>query len=162
MRHVLEHHRKLSVIRLGEIYAAVPISQISRTLGSSTEDAEAYVSLLIHQGLLKASLGPAKDDGAESIVTFFDNSGTAPLAKSEEQLRFELIEQVTQIKTLDDHIKEVDRRLSLSKEYLDHVRKARNADRERNSPEHDMDISPEPFAPGPGSDDEENVMADVG
>ena len=164
IRHVLEHHRKLSVVRLGNLYAAVPISEISSKLGSSSAEAEAYIGLLIHQGLLNASLEPSKGSGGGSIVKFNENTSHTPLAKSEEQLRFELMEQTRQIKALADHLNEADRRLSLSKEYLDHVRRSRKANFDRTSPEHDTDMFSERglLAQGLGSDEEENVMTDVG
>lgn len=135
------------------------MTTLASMVGMSVDDTEGYVRDLITQGLLDALIEPSKSGDGPSILRFLQDAGSGPLAKSEDQLRQELVGQSRRIKALASQVDEADRRLGLTNEYFEHVRRSRRAEQDRTSPDRDgMDQSPvrSPL------DDDESVMADVG
>lgn len=81
-----------------------------------------YVVHLISAGELNATISEPSEDSASWIVRFSD-PGSGPLARSEEQKYDALVKQTLKVKVLTDHIRETDRKLSLSKEYISDAKK---------------------------------------
>jgi len=159
---VIDHHRKLFVCSFQNIYAAMPVTTLSSKLGMPPAETETYLNSLISDGLLNANVERSLDPGQPTILKFSHNMTSGPLAKTEDQRRQVVIAQTNRIKELTDYVNEADRRLSLTKEYVDYVRRFRRNREDRvDAEEEPMDLSYAPAAQS-GEDDDENVMADVG
>jgi len=154
---VVNHHRKLSIRSLDRVFAAVPLASVS--LNVPPGQAEDYVNSLIAEGVLNGRLERSAEEGGPVVLRFFQDNTSGPHAKSETELRRELAMQTNRIKELAQHVAGVDERISLTKEYLDHVRKARKNKEDRNTQEDDaMDVSMSAQL----SEEEESLMADTG
>lgn len=158
---VVNHHQKLSVSSLGKVYAAIPLASL--TLDVPPDQGEAYVNSLINAGILNGRLEQSTENGGPVVLRFSQDNMAGPQAKSETQLRQELIVQANRMKGLAQHVAGVDQRISLSKEYLELVRKARKTKEDRAHEEDAMDVTyvDAPMS-GQLSDEEESVMADAG
>lgn len=82
-----------------------------------------YVASLILSGQLNATLVESPEDPAAAILRFPTASQPGPQTRTEEQLLEDLRAQTSRIANLTDHVREIDRRLGLSKEYIDSVKK---------------------------------------
>lgn len=74
-------------------------------------------------------------DGAnqEPVLRFFSDQASGPLAKSEKEYNAELINQAARTNAMVDFVKMADRRLVLTKDYVDGLRKRlRNKDEDGN------------------------------
>ncbi|KAI9717955.1 MAG: hypothetical protein M1828_007047 [Chrysothrix sp. TS-e1954] len=148
--HVMRHHQRLFVLRFEKLYAAMPLQLVAEELRMSQQDATTYVSSLIESGNLKARIEPGK---AQTILHFARDSELD--LRSDERLRDELLLRTNRIKVLQQHIEEADRRLGLSKEYVENVRRSRKKKEERQGPDEEaMEMS---FGP-PGSEDDDALM----
>lgn len=155
--HVMYHHRKLSISSLGRIFAAVPLASLP--LDVPPDQVEEYINSIINEGILNGQLEEPAEAGGPMVLRFFQDSISGPQAKSETQLRQQLVVQANRIKELAEHVAGVDQRLGLTKEYLDFVRKARKSKEDRGN---DEDVMTDVPMSGQLSDEEENVMADAG
>ena len=157
IRQVLSRHRELSVIRIGRVYAAVPLTLIATKLNTSEAETLAYVQSLIDQNLLNARIERSQGMSGGVVLKFLRDSSHGPPAKSEDYLRAELARQTERTNSLAQAVAEADGRLSLSKDYLANVSRIRkSAEQHRGSPEREgTDMS---FAPAGASDDDESVM----
>ena len=84
-----------------------------------------YVIHLISIGVLSATISQPSNDPASWIVRFSDAT-SGPLSYTEEQQHQHLEKQTLKIKSLIEHIREVDRKLSLNKDYIAEAKKAKN------------------------------------
>lgn len=158
VRQIIEAYRKFSVKRLNQTFAALTIANVARKTSPQPNDyAETgqYIVSLISARELNATISKPSDDPASWIVRFADSS-SGPLARSEEQEYNALVKQTHKVKSLIDHIRETDRKLSLSKEYVNEV-KRKKKDKANEGPEeggpwitHDT-----------GFDHDEDMMADL-
>ena len=126
---MLNAHRRFSVLKLEKTYAALSVSQVAqRTFPRPANDGEmeSYLASLIISGQLHATL---KSVPTGSSILRFSTSSTAGglQIRSEEQQYRDLILQTSKTVKLANHIKQTDRRLELSKEYLDWSKKMRKA-----------------------------------
>lgn len=128
---------------------------MSQKLGKTESETESYLDKLITQGQLNASLEKDKDD---SRVLRFSKAGNSNV--SEAQLREQLLKQTRSIQELQTAVSEADARLSLTKEYVEHVRKARRL-KERQTGSQVPEEESMDMAYAQMSDEDENVMADV-
>lgn len=116
----MEHQNRAYLIRLSRTYSAIPVSNIASNVGSSVEQVTAFVEVLIQQGLLNARL----DRSASGAVLRFYVDGTqGPLAKTEKQQQQGLFEQTQRTQRLTEQVKDADYRLSISKEYVEYVKR---------------------------------------
>lgn len=125
---VLDAFRRFLILRLEKTYAAIPISAITRLTSPEPDnnaETEAYVTSLIASGQLNATLGPSTDPTKGSMLRFAASSTEGPLARSETQQYEDLLRQTEKLAELGKHIKDTERRLELSREYLDWARKNR-------------------------------------
>ncbi|MCJ1452493.1 hypothetical protein MMC28_002836 [Mycoblastus sanguinarius] len=127
VRQVIAAFRQFSVLQLEKTYAALTIAEVTRRTSPDPNDYAGtgqYVVHLICSGSLNASLSEPSEDPASWIVRFSDPT-TGPLARSEEQQYESLAKQTRKVQTLMDHIREADRKLSLSKDYIAEAKKAK-------------------------------------
>ena len=128
------------------------------------DQTQKYLQQLIDNGSLNAVLDKTTDASQALILRFPQTNQAGVATKSEVQLRNELVAQTRRIKDLSDHVRELDRRLSLSKEYLDYTRKKRrNKDQQEQNGADGQDFveGADPMGFPPRSDEDENVM-DIG
>ncbi|KAB8345997.1 hypothetical protein FH972_023049 [Carpinus fangiana] len=154
VRNVVARHRQLAISKLANTYAVVPFSMVAKLLSISDSDAAQYVQRLVQEGLLQASIEQAE---GQSVLRFGEKQGQ----ESEQQLKAELLRQTKRIKELSRYIAEADRRLGLSRDYVEHVsrqRKQKTATQDVPDQEEAMDMS---FGGAASEEDEESVMADV-
>lgn len=122
LQQVIEQFRKLSVRRLGDIYAAVPLQRVALEYNQAEAAMEQYLQALIAEGYLKASI---ENTSSGKVLRFAQ--GRTNGVRSEVQSRNELLLQQRKIEELAAHVSEADRRLALSKEYVDYtVRRAKS------------------------------------
>ncbi|KAI4112890.1 MAG: hypothetical protein LQ345_006027 [Seirophora villosa] len=151
---VLDAYRQFSIARLELTYAALPLLIVTQRTSRDPEDhAETaqYVAMMISKGQLNAALDKRSQD-PQSWILRFATSSTGPQARSEQEQYEELVEQASRTAKLADHVRETDRKLSLSKEYINWMKQAKN---ESNAPQgEDSSMSSRlPF-------DEEDIMGD--
>lgn len=153
---VLDAFRRFLILRLEKTYAAIPISVVARLTSPQPDnhaETEAYVRSLISSGQFNATLEPSAVSGMGSMLRFATSSTGGPLARSETQQYENLTRQTAKLAQLDKHFKDTERRMDLSKEYLDWVRKNR-----RNKANAENSTSQNPFD-GYGVD--EDLLADM-
>ena len=136
---VLTAHERFAVRALARTYSAVPlavVAQIPALGGRSATDTQTYVTQLIDAGQLRATLIPNAHDPAQSILRFNTPGGPA---KSSGGAVEEVGDAATEVRlraaqrrfaALEPHMQAAQRRLEMSKEFVDGERKARKA-RER-------------------------------
>lgn len=154
---VIDAYRKFSILELEKTYSALTIAEIARCTSSDPHDyAETgrYVVHLISSRQLNATISEPSQDPETWIIRFSD-SASGPLARSEEQQYEALLKQTRKVKTLTDHIKEIDRKLSLSKDLIADAKKRRKEKNEQGVNEGEHFWSRDAF------DQDEDMMADI-
>jgi len=155
---VLEASRRFKILRLERIYAVIPISvvaQLTSPQPNNYAETEAYVTSLIASGQLNATLGPSTDPTKGSMLRFSTTSTGGPLARSETQQYEDLTRQTAKFVQLGKHIKATERRMELSKEYVEWARKNR-----RNKANGD-NMSNHPLYSNDGYGVDEDLLADM-
>ena len=130
MNQVLDAYRRFAVLKLAKTYAALSVSQIARRTSPHPIDdseTERYLTSLIAAGYLNATLSQSSGSTKSPILRFATSSTTGPHARSESQQHDDLVRQTAKTMKLANHIKQTDRRLELSKDYLEWIRKSRKA-----------------------------------
>ena len=124
---VLDAHRRFLILKLEKTYAALPISLVAQQTSPHPEnhaETEAYVNSLITSRELNATLNTSADPTKPSILRFSTStSSNGPLASSEVRQYEDLTRQTAKFEQLANHMKDTERRLELSKEYMDWARK---------------------------------------
>lgn len=126
VKQVIDAFRRFSILRLERTYVALRILDVAhRTSPEPTDYAEtaAYVSSLISSGYLNATLTQSSEEPHAWVLRFAASSTTGPQGRTEQQQYEDLVKQTTRTMKLSDHVREADRRLGLSKEYLDWARR---------------------------------------
>lgn len=126
MIQVIDAFRRFSILKLEKTYVALRISDVTqRTSPEPHDHAEtaSYVTFLITSGHLNATLVKSAEEPQAWILRFATSSARGPQARSEQQQYEELVKQTRRTIKLTDHVRELDRRLGLSKEYVDWARK---------------------------------------
>ena len=128
VRQVIRHFTESQVIILSKTYVALPLEDIAHHLGEDAQIAEHYLGSLVASGQLNATFDrpSASSSTASPILRFHSDRSSGPLARSEKQLHVDLAGQKQRILELADHLKDADRRLSLSKEYVDYAKMKRD------------------------------------
>lgn len=158
VRQVIEAFRQFSVVRLEKVYAALTVADITRRTSPNPNDyAEtgSYLINLISSGKLNATITEPSEDPATWIIRFSDGT-SGPLARSEEQQYEALVKQTRKIKVLMDHIREYDRKLSLSKEYINDAKR-----RKKEKADHGENGNPFGTSGLDTFDQDEDMMADL-
>lgn len=123
MNEVLESQMRAFVSRLSRTYSAMPVSNISSTLGGTSEEVAQYLETLIKGGYLNARLEQSDKSEAGTVLRFFLDPAQGPLAKTEKQQQQALFEQTLRTNLLAEQVKDADYRLTLSKEYTDNLKR---------------------------------------
>ncbi len=158
VRQVIAAHRRFSVQHLENTYAALSIADVTRrTSHGAYDDASTghYVNGLIASGQLNATLTQPSEDPTRWILQFANSPTEGPMARSEEQQYNALLKQTQRVKTLMEHVREADRRLGLSKEFIQEAKKARLARLDGEGGSHPSGSQDNPF------DQDEDMMAEV-
>ncbi|KAL5120948.1 hypothetical protein ACEQ8H_001136 [Pleosporales sp. CAS-2024a] len=123
VKEVVESQMRAYVSRLSQTFSAIPVSNICNTLGGSGEEVVQYLESLISGGHLNACVEQSDKAKAGTVLRFFLDPSQGPLAKTEKQQQQALLEQTLRTKMLAEYVKDADYRLTLTKEYTDHVKR---------------------------------------
>lgn len=126
---VINAFRQFSVLQLGKTFAALTVADIARRTSPDPNDYAGtgdYVIHLISIGVLSATISQPSNDPATWILRFSDST-SGPLSHTEEQQHQHLEKQTLKIKSLMEHVREADRKLSLKKDYIAEAKKAKRA-----------------------------------
>lgn len=113
-------------MKLQKTYVALHIRDVAhRTSPNPANYLETlrYVSSLISSDQLNATLVESPEDPETSVLRFPTAFQPGPQTRTEEQLLGDLRAQTGRIVNLNDHVREIDRRLGLSKDYIDATKK---------------------------------------
>jgi COP9 signalosome complex subunit 3 len=122
VRQVIGAFRRFSILKLEKTYVALYIREVARRTSPNPADYREtveYVRSLIASGQLNATLVESPEGAETAVLRFPTSSHPGPQSRSEVQLLENLRAQTDRIGNLNDHVREIDRRLGLSKEYLD-------------------------------------------
>lgn len=121
IQEMYQAHRKYSVLHLGKTFAAIPVSQVVAMLAAdqSGTPVPIYLQNLIANGEIRATLTPSPD-GSDQILRFLPETVSK---KSETQIELDLNSRAEQLRTLLSHISELEHRMHISKEYVEHLKK---------------------------------------
>ena len=154
MRHVEDQRRRQFVTALQQIYSSLPLDLLAKKLDVNTQEARQYVHELIEQGKMSGSFDQV---GGKDVLRFDGASAGAVASRGEEAMREELKQQTKRIQLMSTHIEQADQRLSLSREHLEHVRRARKGADDRGVEEETMDMT----YTAPESEEDESTMTDA-
>jgi len=140
--------RRFRVIDLASTYAALPVDRVATHLSLSPQATLQLLNNMITLGHVQASI--SSSDGA-SILRF--QAQQKHVADATEEA---VAAQVKKIEALSAFVKEADRRLALTKEYMDYVRRNKKTDGGAASFEDPMEMS---WDAPPGGDVDEDIMA---
>lgn len=128
---VLVAFRKFAIVRLGTIYSALTIEEVTnRTASNPTDIAEtlAFVQSLISEEQLQAEVVPSTTGGAGTLR--FSSADT--VAMSEVEVEEQLAIKTQELQVLMKQILDYDHQMAISKDYIDWLQKLKTArDRER-------------------------------
>lgn len=158
---MIDAFRQFSVVQLGKTFAALTVADIARRTSPDPNDYAGtgdYVIHLISTGVLNATITQPSNDPASWILRFSD-SASGPLSRTEEQQHQHLEKQTRKIKSLMEHIREADRKLSLNKDYIAEAKKAKKT--RLNDLEGGMDEGPWMAHSGDAYEHDEDMMADL-
>ena len=155
VKQVVDAFRRFSISKLGQVYDALRIADVAQRTSDNPDDYDGtawHVASMISEGQLNATLTQA--DVGRSVLRF----AMGPPARTEEQMNEDLQKQLIRTTTLTNHVKEVDRKLGLNKEYIDWAKKAeKNKDLGPNG-----EIDPVPFqGPDVYGVEDEDMMEDL-
>ena len=125
---MLDASRRFSILKLENTYLALSIPEVAQRTSPNPADhaeTEAYVVSLISAGYVNATLSQPEDPSTPSILRFSGNSSIHPRFQSEATQYAELIEQTAKTVKLAEHVRSTDKKLCLTKEYIDWAKKAR-------------------------------------
>ena len=122
---MIDAYREFAIVRLGDIYAgltAVKVAQKTSPEPNNYVETGRFVDQLITAKKLNAEIVKPSDNPGSWKIRFFDAT-SGPLALSEEQRHEELLDHQTILENLNERIRETDRKMSLSKEYIGDAKK---------------------------------------
>ncbi|KAL8934669.1 MAG: hypothetical protein Q9216_005789 [Gyalolechia sp. 2 TL-2023] len=125
---VLDAYRQFTIIKLGSTYAALPLSLVTQRTSSNpndhTETAQ-YIAMMISSGRLNAILDQRTQDPQSWVLRFALSSNAGPHARSEQENYDELVKQAARNAKLAEHVRETDRKLTLSKDYINWLKQSK-------------------------------------
>lgn len=157
---VVDAFRRFSILKLGQTYTALTIADVAERTSDNPNDYDEtaqHLMSLISAGQLNATITQA-GDVRNWVLRFATSSTTGPLARTEEQVNEEITKQFARTTALTNHVKELDRKLGLSKEYNDWTKKAQRS--KELSPNGDLEPSHSHGLDEYGPDDED-MMGDL-
>lgn len=155
--HALLRYR---VIDLQKTFAALPVGRVATHLSFTPDYTLQMLTTMIHQGDLSASISPTGSSAADAVLRFHTTSSGPRSADAQDA---DLEAQTKRIEDLVTFVRDADRRLQLTKEYVEHQKRAR---RSAAGPDGDladqMDLTWEAGASnvaGPEEGEDEDIMA---
>jgi len=150
------HLPRFFLLSLQRTYSAIPLSTVSRWLHQQPDQAHAFIEGLISTGALNAGIELRDGANQEAVIRFFSNRSSGPLAKSEKEYSADLVQQAARTNAMVDYVKMADRKLVLTKEYIENLRKRlRNKDEDAPASVEGMDT-----AWGDSGFQDEDIMLD--
>ncbi|KAF7513503.1 hypothetical protein GJ744_008797 [Endocarpon pusillum] len=119
---VYDAFRKFSVLRLANIYAALPLTEVARRTSPDPSDlveAASYITRLIVSGELNATLTVPQDTTTPATLRFLSSSS---VPRTEADVHYDLTTHKAELETILKHLQGSDHRLEISKEYIDKLR----------------------------------------
>lgn len=159
---IISAHRRFAVINVSKTFAAISIPALAQRTSQIPDDVaetENYVASLIADGQLNATLTASPDPNKPSIVRFADFNQKGSLVRTEKQRHNELLRHKHRMDILTKHMEGVDRKMELTKEYVEWTRKTRKAKETGDSGLGDYHGSDVPGAYSYGADDD--MLADL-
>jgi COP9 signalosome complex subunit 3 len=120
---VYDAFRKFAVLRLANIYAALPLTEVARRTSPDSSDlveAASYISTLIAAGDLKATLTQSQDPAVPATLRFLSSSS---VPRTESDLHHDLEIHKAELAGILKHLQDSDHRLEVSKDYIDMLRR---------------------------------------
>ena len=148
------------MIDLQKTYAAVHIDRVAVHLSLSPQTTLQLLTTMIQDNHLSAKIEDRSASGttngdASLVLRFTSNSATVQVSNNGATLDTAIEAQVEKIQALSAFVKEADRRLAITKEYADYVRRVKKSgDNGAAAFEDPMEMS---WEPQPGED--EDLMA---
>lgn len=153
VQELVKQFDRKAVARLGQIYAAVPLTKVAEQRQQPLQETQAYLASLIADGHLNAIIETPSDASSPAILRFFSELESGPLAKSEEQQFAALMAQTSRTNDLAEKVKAADTKLRLTKEYIDFLRRKKAKEAATGHGEEQMDVT------WNGMDGDEDIMA---
>lgn len=150
--------RRYSVLRLGSTFAALTIADVAHRTSPDppdVEDTEMFVASLIMSRTLDATLLHS-NYGKGPTMLRFSAAASSTDASLEASIRNQLIQERRRLMLLMDNVEESDRKLELSKEHVDHLRRSQK--RKDNTAK---DGGPNVVRDGNDFDIDEDMMGDL-
>ena len=126
IRQVISAYRQFSVQHLEQAYRALTVADVTRRTSPNPEDYAGtanYLLELIQKDLLEAEVSSgSSDEPATWVLRFNSFDGKNISAQSEDQQYDALKRQIEKVSSLTDDVREADRQLGLSKEYVHDAR----------------------------------------
>lgn len=149
---------KYRVVDLQKTYAALPVSRVSQSLNFTADETFEMLISMIQVGHINASVATAASGAPGAAVLSFHitNASKANSAQQDEEVEA----QTKRIEDIIKAIRETDRQLQLSKEYVDVTKRNRKMGHETD-PTDQMDLDytgPTGGMPGGFEDGEEDLM----
>lgn len=146
------------VIDLQKTYAALPVSRVASHIGFAADVTLQMLQDMIRASHLHASISPGSASAAGDAVLRFHSTSTST-STSAAQADHDLEAQTLRIRALIASVRDADRRLQLTKEYVEHAKRAK---RQSGGPDGDpadqMDLT---YYDPPmlGDEGDEDIMA---
>ncbi|KAF2012028.1 hypothetical protein BU24DRAFT_412563 [Aaosphaeria arxii CBS 175.79] len=118
-----ENQYRFYVARLSRTFSAIPVSKIAAALDGTVQNLTTYLEGLIANGDLNASLEQTNRPELGVVLRFYPDPTKGPLAKTEKQQLQALLAQTERTNLLAEQVKSADYRLSLTKEYIEHIKR---------------------------------------
>jgi COP9 signalosome complex subunit 3 len=119
---VYDAFRKFSILRLGNIYAALPLTEVARRTSPDPADlveTASYIATLIASSELRATLAQSQDPAVPSTLRFLLSPSGPP---TETDLHRDLQVHKTELENVLKHLQDSDHRLEISKDYIEKLR----------------------------------------
>lgn len=119
---VYDAFRKFSVLRLANIYAALPLTEVARRTSPDPLDlveTASYIATLIVSGEVNATLTRAQNPATPATLRFLSSSS---VRRTEADLHHDLQTHKAELESILKHLQDRDHRLEISKDYIEKLR----------------------------------------
>jgi len=156
VKQVLQVHRRFQVLALSKTYASVPLVTVASILSSpnhniSPQGISAYLESLISSRQLHATI-TSSSESSQPALRFLSTDGAVPEPEAQEQAKLKA--SASKVQGLAMHIKDAQRRIELSKEYLDASKKRKKMTKDAPGEGLLNSSGPPPMPGGYGGDEE--------
>jgi len=156
---------KFRVMDLQKTFAALPIGRVAAHVGYPAVTTLQWVTKMIRQRHLRASITPNGSGDAGDAVLRFHHSITSSSAPADS----DLAAQTQRIEALVAHVRDADRRLQLTKEYVEYMKRQKKSGPDAADMADQMDLTWESNGAGMmgsaggvvGLDDDDDADEDI-